>query len=125
MFPGRRRRTGRQDGVRRVARMAEAAHHPRGRSSEEREELQMGQLDAVLGNSATRRTFLKGTGVLAASGFLAACRKNVDESGSAGGATDRKSTRLNSSYMSISYAVFCLKKKKTMCTSRAPCSDKR
>src|SRR5438477_3941947 len=26
---------------------------------------------------------------------------------------DRKSTRLNSSYMSISYAVFCLKKKKT------------
>src|SRR6266480_5326438 len=30
--------------------------------------------------------------------------------GSAGG--DRKSTRLNSSHMSISYAVFCLKKKK-------------
>src|SRR5690242_21050392 len=28
------------------------------------------------------------------------------------GATDRKSTRLNSSHMSISYAVFCLKKKK-------------
>src|SRR5438477_8133947 len=27
--------------------------------------------------------------------------------------TDRKSTRLNSSHMSISYAVFCLKKKKT------------
>src|SRR5690242_21177663 len=28
------------------------------------------------------------------------------------GFTDRKSTRLNSSHMSISYAVFCLKKKK-------------
>src|SRR5438477_5887434 len=28
-----------------------------------------------------------------------------------GRATDRKSTRLNSSHMSISYAVFCLKKK--------------
>src|SRR5690242_21493093 len=28
------------------------------------------------------------------------------------GAEDRKSTRLNSSHMSISYAVFCLKKKK-------------
>src|SRR6266571_520304 len=28
------------------------------------------------------------------------------------GARDRKSTRLNSSHMSISYAVFCLKKKK-------------
>ena len=26
---------------------------------------------------------------------------------------DRKSTRLNSSHVSISYAVFCLKKKKT------------
>src|SRR5699024_12792254 len=27
---------------------------------------------------------------------------------------DRKSTRLNSSHVSISYAVFCLKKKKTL-----------
>src|ERR1035438_10669556 len=27
--------------------------------------------------------------------------------------TDRKSTRLNSSHLGISYAVFCLKKKKT------------
>src|SRR3712207_7361926 len=29
-------------------------------------------------------------------------------------APDRKSTRLNSSHANISYAVFCLKKKKTM-----------
>src|SRR5438477_1535900 len=29
-------------------------------------------------------------------------------------ARDRKSTRLNSSHMSISYAVFCLKKKKSV-----------
>src|SRR6202050_4666189 len=29
---------------------------------------------------------------------------------------DRKSTRLNSSHMSISYAVFCLKKKTRMCS---------
>src|SRR2546426_9297851 len=28
---------------------------------------------------------------------------------------DRKSTRLNSSHLVISYAVFCLKKKKTIC----------
>src|SRR2546426_7094868 len=28
---------------------------------------------------------------------------------------DRKSTRLNSSHLVISYAVFCLKKKKNMC----------
>src|SRR5258705_1860392 len=30
-------------------------------------------------------------------------------------ALDRKSTRLNSSHLGISYAVFCLKKKKRMC----------
>src|SRR5207253_5250794 len=30
-----------------------------------------------------------------------------------GRSTDRKSTRLNSSHVAISYAVFCLKKKKT------------
>src|SRR5256885_7172059 len=30
-----------------------------------------------------------------------------------GGVVDRKSTRLNSSHLVISYAVFCLKKKKT------------
>src|SRR3712207_6957147 len=30
-----------------------------------------------------------------------------------GGRADRKSTRLNSSHANISYAVFCLKKKKT------------
>src|SRR3712207_8488740 len=33
--------------------------------------------------------------------------------GRAGEALDRKSTRLNSSHANISYAVFCLKKKKT------------
>src|SRR2546430_13475638 len=31
-------------------------------------------------------------------------------------ALDRKSTRLNSSHSQISYAVFCLKKKKQACT---------
>src|SRR5690242_21485441 len=56
--------------------------------------------------------------------FVEPCRPNCgsEHSGSAGQATagrnefasvgDRKSTRLNSSHMSISYAVFCLKKKK-------------
>src|SRR2546428_9935938 len=34
--------------------------------------------------------------------------------------TDRKSTRLNSSHDQISYAVFCLKKKKNMCLSVKP-----
>src|SRR2546426_8217637 len=35
-----------------------------------------------------------------------ACRSNIASH------TDRKSTRLNSSHLVISYAVFCLKKKK-------------
>src|SRR5690348_17993430 len=38
----------------------------------------------------------------------------------AGSATDRKSTRLNSSHPSISYAVFCLKKK----THQRPAGDR-
>src|SRR5699024_418044 len=38
--------------------------------------------------------------------------KNADEKSIKGIAKDRKSTRLNSSHVSISYAVFCLKKKK-------------
>src|SRR3989454_6824266 len=33
--------------------------------------------------------------------------------------TDRKSTRLNSSHLVISYAVFCLKKKRTSRRSRS------
>src|SRR5690349_22812522 len=34
--------------------------------------------------------------------------------------TDRKSTRLNSSHVEISYAVFCLKKKKTQTVDLGP-----
>src|SRR5690242_12153517 len=37
--------------------------------------------------------------------------EHLDEVGAVGANLDRKSTRLNSSHMSISYAVFCLKKK--------------
>src|SRR3712207_8249189 len=39
------------------------------------------------------------------------------------GAKDRKSTRLNSSHANISYAVFCLKKKK-LGTTRLPARDR-
>src|ERR1039458_10461013 len=35
---------------------------------------------------------------------------------------DRKSTRLNSSHLGISYAVFCLKKKKQIQAARIQCS---
>src|SRR6266480_5771860 len=40
-------------------------------------------------------------------------------------ARDRKSTRLNSSHMSISYAVFCLKKKKKKKTTRKQKTKKK
>src|SRR5947199_1644444 len=39
------------------------------------------------------------------------------------GYPDRKSTRLNSSHLGISYAVFCLKKKKQRPRTCAPQSD--
>src|SRR5688572_31967119 len=40
---------------------------------------------------------------------------DTEERRSSFGCRDRKSTRLNSSHSQISYAVFCLKKKKTTC----------
>src|SRR5256885_3240817 len=39
-------------------------------------------------------------------------RDDLDEQAPVGPPLDRKSTRLNSSHLVISYAVFCLKKKK-------------
>src|SRR2546430_5784398 len=39
-------------------------------------------------------------------------------SGTKAGGGDRKSTRLNSSHSQISYAVFCLKKKKNLVTAQ-------
>src|SRR5438309_6762781 len=55
--------------------------------------------------------------VAALGDHLAAQLRAVDADGVVGavadvGVRDRKSTRLNSSHSSISYAVFCLKKKK-------------
>src|SRR5205814_6260274 len=43
----------------------------------------------------------------------ATVRRVRDRGGDERAVTDRKSTRLNSSHLGISYAVFCLKKKKT------------
>src|SRR5207245_8154285 len=48
----------------------------------------------------------------AVSGGAAGRRRGTQEGSAAEGGADRKSTRLNSSHGSISYAVFCLKKKK-------------
>src|SRR2546430_12957518 len=46
------------------------------------------------------------------------CSRRPDTRAEAG--ADRKSTRLNSSHSQISYAVFCLKKKKTSYTKWLP-----
>src|SRR5690606_3180876 len=43
--------------------------------------------------------------------------RDLAEGRSVAGGADRKSTRLNSSHVKISYAVFCLKKKSRVCTS--------
>src|SRR2546430_4848318 len=51
---------------------------------------------------------------------FAARGRRGGERGRAGARTDRKSTRLNSSHSQISYAVFCLKKKKN--TKATPCA---
>src|SRR5438034_5500746 len=44
--------------------------------------------------------------------------RQIDERLQAADRTDRKSTRLNSSHTVISYAVFCLKKKKKTKTTK-------
>src|SRR5438874_9484485 len=44
--------------------------------------------------------------------FAAHCDHRTEVEFCASSNTDRKSTRLNSSHVEISYAVFCLKKKK-------------
>src|SRR2546422_2351765 len=47
-------------------------------------------------------------------------KKAIEDTVRTSGGTDRKSTRLNFSHGYISYAVFCLKKKKSIYTSKPP-----
>src|SRR3712207_8071638 len=54
-----------------------------------------------------------------AHGRLGAARAGVAEGEAGAQRLDRKSTRLNSSHANISYAVFCLKKKKLSNTAHA------
>src|SRR5690606_42036480 len=51
------------------------------------------------------------------------CRRLAPAGGRGGG--DRKSTRLNSSHVKISYAVFCLKKKKKNKSRRRQTKERR
>src|SRR3712207_7168351 len=69
---------------------------------------------SVLGAAGTGTELVGGVGVevaVAAAGG-AEGHVHVEPEGRAGQLLDRKSTRLNSSHANISYAVFCLKKKK-------------
>src|SRR5947199_6143933 len=55
--------------------------------------------------------------------YVGAASGGVWKSVNGGNSLDRKSTRLNSSHLGISYAVFCLKKKKAYifsCATPAP-----
>src|SRR2546426_6767389 len=71
---------------------------------------------ALLGPAARQRPVVS-MGSLAASGSSSGRR--IDGFGLVDEQRDRKSTRLNSSHLVISYAVFCLKKKKIE-TTEAP-----
>src|SRR3712207_7442634 len=55
-------------------------------------------------------------GTNASGGGVSTARVDCNDNPMANGALDRKSTRLNSSHANISYAVFCLKKKKMTIT---------
>src|SRR5690348_17862238 len=77
------------------------------------------QWDQVVAKAQKLTTISRSTGVIAWAGpkpdrtipLFAVGFKGWKHSESALEALDRKSTRLNSSHPSISYAVFCLKKK--------------
>src|SRR5690606_29186921 len=60
----------------------------------------VGEMDVMMGESTQ-----------AANAYLQSVQ-GMNQPGYRGLVTDRKSTRLNSSHVKISYAVFCLKKKK-------------
>src|SRR5256885_12442162 len=69
--------------------------------------------------SSDQKESMKRALVCGAGGFIAShlVRRLKQEGHWVRGVEDRKSTRLNSSHLVISYAVFCLKKKKITTTN--------
>src|SRR3712207_7895831 len=76
--------------------------HPEQQDGEQERREQRGQADGA----AARTHAADGTGRLSGPGQTRRNRRSDSPE------PDRKSTRLNSSHANISYAVFCLKKKK-------------
>src|SRR3989442_10595320 len=69
-----------------------------------------------------------GAGIVVSVGVLPSARPGASSAGGGEGKTpteDRKSTRLNSSHVRISYAVFCLKKKKIHNLTAAICHNNK
>src|SRR3712207_7092893 len=65
-------------------------------------------ITTTVNTSFGSKVIVPGTGVV--------LNNQMDDFSAQPGVRDRKSTRLNSSHANISYAVFCLKKKKTKST---------
>src|SRR2546426_12123927 len=70
-------------------------------------------LPISLGTNPSGGTLLSTTAVNAVNGVAIFSNLSIQSASTGYTLTDRKSTRLNSSHLVISYAVFCLKKKKT------------
>src|SRR3712207_7001656 len=79
------------------------------RSGQEQDEVALAQ---VLLHQPLLHDVLAQVAVAHGSQLVALVAVAVDARRHAGDVVDRKSTRLNSSHANISYAVFCLKKKK-------------
>src|SRR5256885_3609540 len=71
-----------------------------------------GRIAAVTVEALAARETLAVAGLVVAPGFIDLHAHGQDSESYRYYAQDRKSTRLNSSHLVISYAVFCLKKKK-------------
>src|SRR3712207_7271733 len=77
----------------------------------------------TVAGAAAGSSFRAAAGAAASAAASAAAAGPGEAAGAAG--ADRKSTRLNSSHANISYAVFCLKKKKRKQCSNNDRSDDR
>src|SRR2546430_12119893 len=76
--------------------------------------LAVGQAVAEYGLGAGRAATTTAPASSAAQGISGVFDNLSKAAGADAGTADRKSTRLNSSHSQISYAVFCLKKKKSI-----------